>query len=218
MRLLTALSNYSDDSNNKLIVEDGCKFDRSRISFRESGSIVSVGKNVCFYNCDIRLGKNSKLYVGDGASIDGRIDVGLNSSVYIGRGVTVTKRLLIRAVESTTIKIGDDCIIASDVSIRTNDGHIIYDATTRERLNPSAPIDIEDHVWLCDECMVFKGVTIGQASVIAARSIVTKSVDRNSIYAGAPAKKVRGGVTWERDVKTVSERFYLASLSLPQEE
>lgn len=39
--------------------------------------------------------------------------------------------------------------------------------------------------------MILKGVTIGNNSVIAAGSIVTKSIPNNSLAAGCPAKVIR---------------------------
>lgn len=52
-------------------------------------------------------------------------------------------------------------------------------------------IRIGDNVWLGDKVTVLPGVTIGQGSIIASNSVVTKDIPENSIAAGAPAKVVR---------------------------
>ena len=44
------------------------------------------------------------------------------------------------------------------------------------------------------------GVTIGQGSIIAAGSIVTKDVEAFSIYAGVPAKKISNRFDNEKDL------------------
>ena len=44
--------------------------------------------------------------------------------------------------------------------------------------------------------MVLKGVTIGNGSVVAARSVVTKDVPPGVLVAGQPAKIVRENVSW----------------------
>jgi acetyltransferase-like isoleucine patch superfamily enzyme len=52
-------------------------------------------------------------------------------------------------------------------------------------------IIIEDDVWIGYGSIVMSGVRIGQGSIIAAGSVVTKDVEPFSIYAGVPAKKIR---------------------------
>lgn len=55
----------------------------------------------------------------------------------------------------------------------------------------SAPIIIEDKVWIGMDVLVLKGVTIGEGSVVAARSVVTKKVPPHSLIAGNPARVVK---------------------------
>lgn len=55
----------------------------------------------------------------------------------------------------------------------------------------SAPVTIEDDVWVGANCIILKGVTIGARSVIGAGSIVTKSIPADSIAAGNPCRVIR---------------------------
>ena len=55
----------------------------------------------------------------------------------------------------------------------------------------SAPVTIEDDVWIGANCMILKGVTIGARSVIGAGSVVTKSIPADCIAAGNPCKVIR---------------------------
>ena len=48
------------------------------------------------------------------------------------------------------------------------------------------PVRLGDNVWVGDHATVLKGVTIGDNSVVAARSVVTKSVPENVVVAGIP--------------------------------
>jgi acetyltransferase-like isoleucine patch superfamily enzyme len=51
----------------------------------------------------------------------------------------------------------------------------------------SVPVKISDNVWIGMNSTILKGVTIGENSVVAAGSVVTKSVAPNVIVAGNPA-------------------------------
>ena len=50
------------------------------------------------------------------------------------------------------------------------------------------PITIEDNCWLGGNVSIMPGVTIGTGCVIAAGSIVTKDMPKNSLVAGVPAR------------------------------
>ena len=53
---------------------------------------------------------------------------------------------------------------------------------------PTAPVVIEDDVWIGPGCMVFKGVRIGAGSFIEPGSVLTASVPPRSRVLGNPAK------------------------------
>jgi putative colanic acid biosynthesis acetyltransferase WcaF len=54
-----------------------------------------------------------------------------------------------------------------------------------------APIIIEDQAWVCADCFVAMGVTIGQGAVVGARSNVTKDVPPWTVVAGNPARVIK---------------------------
>jgi acetyltransferase-like isoleucine patch superfamily enzyme len=68
-------------------------------------------------------------------------------------------------------------------------------------------IVIEDDVWIGYGVIILGGVKIGQGSIVAAGSVVTKDVDPFSIYAGVPAKKVRSRFDTESDLKNHLELY-----------
>lgn len=53
---------------------------------------------------------------------------------------------------------------------------------------PTAPVVIEDDVWIGPGCMVFKGVRIGAGSFIEPGSVLTTDVPPRSRVVGNPAK------------------------------
>lgn len=52
-------------------------------------------------------------------------------------------------------------------------------------------ITIGSDVWLCANCVILSGVTIGHGSVVANSAIVTKDVPPYAIVGGNPAKLIR---------------------------
>lgn len=56
---------------------------------------------------------------------------------------------------------------------------------------PMKPIVIEDKAWIGFDSTILKGVTIGEGSVVGAKSVVTRNVDPYTVVAGNPAKVVR---------------------------
>ncbi len=93
---------------------------------------------------------------------------------------------------ASSVKIGKNCLIGSDVKIFDTDFHKISSNNRRydnsfDKIK-SAPINIEDNVFIGAGSIIMKGVTIGENSVIGAGSVVTKDVPRNSIAVGLPAK------------------------------
>jgi acetyltransferase-like isoleucine patch superfamily enzyme len=55
---------------------------------------------------------------------------------------------------------------------------------------PTAPVVIEDDVWIGPGCMVFKGVHIGAGSFVEPGSVLTSSVPPRSRVVGNPAQVV----------------------------
>lgn len=93
------------------------------------------------------------------------------------------------------VNIGGNCVI-----LDTDTHQIDYLARRGEKAaeprDPnttiqSAPITIEDDVWIGANCIILKGVTIGARSVIGAGSVVTKSIPADCIAAGNPCKVIR---------------------------
>ena len=54
-----------------------------------------------------------------------------------------------------------------------------------------AKVIIENDVWIGANCVITPGVTIGHGAVVAAGSVVTKSILPNSIVGGVPAKLIK---------------------------
>jgi acetyltransferase-like isoleucine patch superfamily enzyme len=86
------------------------------------------------------------------------------------------------------IRIGDNCMIASNAYITDSDWHDIYN---RISIGKTAPIKIQNNVWIGDSAIVCKGVTIGENSIVGAGSVVVDSIPANCVAAGNPARVVK---------------------------
>lgn len=89
-----------------------------------------------------------------------------------------------------SIRIGRGCFIGPGTCIMDADFHGIK-PDQRHEPGLSAPVTIEDNVWIGSEAMVLKGVNIGQDAVVGARCVVSKDVSAGSIVVGNPMRVVK---------------------------
>lgn len=60
-----------------------------------------------------------------------------------------------------------------------------------EKYRPTAPIIIEDNVYIGGNCTIYPGVKIGHHSIVAPNSAVTKDIPPYSMFGGVPAKFIK---------------------------
>jgi putative colanic acid biosynthesis acetyltransferase WcaF len=92
-----------------------------------------------------------------------------------------------------------DCYCVDKVTLGTNVTVSQYsflctashDYTQQEMPLVTAPITIQDNAWITADVFIALGVTIGEGSVVGARSVVTKDVAPWTVVAGHPAKFIK---------------------------
>lgn len=138
---------------------------------------IVVGKNVILHGASTFLG--SKVFESPKLSIGDDTHLGYQVGIFVGRDV----------------KIGSHVLIGNRVEIYSYDLHPVNMA---DRLlgrpapaESSKPVIIGDNVWICSNSTILKGVRIGESSVVANGSVVTKNVPPNSIVGGNPARVLR---------------------------
>lgn len=142
------------------------------------------------------------LYVSENATLEvGAVDIFSGSRITVNPGASLklgnmkmNQGVVIECFRSITI--GNDVGIAEGVAIRDSDNHpiIINDCAISQDV--SAPIVIEDHVWIGMNAIVLRGVTIGEGAIVAAGSVVSRNVPPHSLVSGVPAKVIANNVSW----------------------
>ena len=133
-------------------------------------SVFEVGLFTCGPGCNISVNANSQLSLGSGYMLS-------NCTLDCFNKIT----------------IGENVVISKNVTIRDSNNHMIKD---NPNYQITAPIIIEDNVWIGMNCTILPGVKIGTGSVVAAGSVVNKSVPPHCLVAGVPAHIVRENVEW----------------------
>lgn len=106
----------------------------------------------------------------------------------IGRGSLITGGLHVDL--GAPVRIGNNVRIGHDVSLLTVT-HLVGPHSLRAGRSYFGEIVIEDGCWLASRCTVLPGVTIGAGAIVAAGSVVSRSVPPHTLVAGVPARVVR---------------------------
>jgi acetyltransferase-like isoleucine patch superfamily enzyme len=109
------------------------------------------------------------------------------NDLHIGRNVFINQNCTLYDLGG--VEIADDVMIGPNVSIITS-GHPL-DPSQRRSVTIGKPIVIERNVWIAAGATIIGGVTIGENSIVAAGSVVTGNVPKNTLVGGNPAQPIR---------------------------
>jgi acetyltransferase-like isoleucine patch superfamily enzyme len=156
-------------------------------------------RNVVFYvrgkGCTVEIGKNVKIKSGIIWLEDD------NCSVIVGDSSTVENANFYVTEMNSKIQLGQNCMLAHDIELRTGDSHSIVELATGHRQNPASDIIIGNRVWVGAHAKILKGVKSEDDIIVGLGSIVSSKavLKGNSLYAGIPAKLIREGLIWKRE-------------------
>lgn len=109
------------------------------------------------------------------------------ADITVGRNVFVNQNCTFYDLGG--LEIGDEVMIGPNVSLLTT-GHPLEPSRRREAV-VARPIAIRRNVWIAAGATVIGGVTVGENSVVAAGSVVTRDVPPNTLVGGNPARVIR---------------------------
>lgn len=93
-------------------------------------------------------------------------------------------------LDTSPINIGAGAFIAPGVCLACS-GHSLVAEERNHGVGTSAPITLEDNVWIGANATVCGGVTIGEGSVIGAGSVVIRDIPAGVVAAGNPCRVIR---------------------------
>lgn len=128
-----------------------------------------------------------------GAETHVRAPVQADYGFHISLGERVFINWGLIAVDVARIRIGDDCQIGPGVQLLTAT-HPVEPTARRDKVEGSAPITLEQNVWLGGGVTICPGVTIGKNSVIGAGAVVTKDIPAQVVAVGNPAQVIRQNI------------------------
>lgn len=125
---------------------------------------------------------------GEGVFINPPFYCDYGSHIEVGKNFFANYNCTI--IDVAKVKIGDNCLLAPNVSIFTA-GHPIYPSTRNSAYEYGKSITIGDNVWIGGNTVICPGVHIGSNVVIGAGSVVTKDIPDWCVAAGNPCRVKR---------------------------
>jgi len=177
VQFLRHTSGVKLSDHRKLFFKDKCVF---KI---ENGAYVCLGQNVYINSGgETSFPTPSKIAVAPGASLT----IGDNS------GISTTSIIC-----KSSVSIGDNVNVGAGTLILDSNMHSLDWRVRMHREkdcsidSKKAPVVIEDNAFIGARCIITKGVTIGRNAIVAAGSVVVKSIPANAIAGGNPCKIIK---------------------------
>nr|WP_210534648.1 acyltransferase [Thermosulfurimonas marina] len=153
----------------------------------ERGAFVQKDVKCIFFwinNKPLRIILKEKANIRSNTIIQGSgiLEIGKNSFIGSYSVIGVNEKII----------IGNNVMIAHNVSIRDTDHKFNRtDLPMIQQGISTAPVVIEDDVWIGHGAIITKGVKIGKGAIVAAGAVVTKDVPPYAVVGGVPAKIIK---------------------------
>lgn len=148
-----------------LFIPDGPDGDAARGALLRP-FLRSAGRN-------FKVASQAFIFNPNGLSVGDNVYIGFNT--YLGQG---------------DVTLEDEVLIGNFVSI-TASNHLMKDGSYRFGGFEPRPIRIGKGSWIAAHASILAGVTIGRSCLVAAGSVVTRSVPDHTTVAGVPAKPIQ---------------------------
>ena len=133
----------------------------------------------------IELGQN--VTVAENAILESIPSLDESTLLKFGDNVTFMMGSIASANGNATVRVGNNCKIAHNVSIKASGHKIVPDGKCIAEDCIFRDITISDGCWICAGAIILPGVTVGRWNVVAAGAVVTKDTPDCVLMAGVPA-------------------------------
>lgn len=198
---MTLLINDMGSCNSVDIAADVIETGNGMITLAGNDSRLTISSGSVLSGTSIHLGSNCRIDVDCTRLAASEIHCVAGASITIGHNCSFTWRTQVLAHEAGSIRIGAGCLLATETLVTLSDMHAILDMASGRRLNAARDVEIGDRVWIGFRAMVFKGVSIGEGSVIGAGAVVTGNIPPHCMAVGNPARVKREGIGWSAELK-----------------
>lgn len=136
----------------------------------------------------IRIGHGTEIQrlcricLGDAPADRPELEIG--ARVFLGQGTQLSVM--------QPMRVGNHVIIGANSYLLTCQHRFASrELPIRDQGYTTAPLTIGDDVWIGANCVIMPGIEIGRGAIIAAGSVVNKTVGAFEIWGGVPAKKIK---------------------------
>lgn len=145
-----------------------------------------IGRIHCDWPRKVSIGSNCQLE--DGINFWFKNPFDENNFIRVGNNVFIGRNCEFNC--NTSIIIEDNCLIANNCTFADINHQIKKGSLINQQPCNVEQIVIKEDVWIGVGAIILKGVTLGKGCVIAAGSVVNKSIPDYEIWGGVPAKPI----------------------------
>lgn len=181
--------------------------------FNRVGGLIFIGKGVKIRNAKY-IRTRGIIVIEDYTEIQGLSKNGLT----FGKNVTIGRNTMIRPSSYYGGEIGEGLVIGDNSNIGPksyigcfgflrignnvmcapglstfpeNHNFSCTEANIKDQGVSKGLIEINDNCWIASNVTILNNVNVGEGSIIAAGSVVTKNIVSNTIVGGVPAKQIK---------------------------
>lgn len=160
----------------------------------------TVGANCMWHGKRPKITNSGLIELGDDVRIrgvNGRVSLMTTKTGTIQIGARTFLNSGIFVYSDSAVRIGEGCLIGNGCYISDFPFHAVH----CDQAPLSRSITIGKNVWLGEGSFIMPGVTIGDHSVVAARSVVFEDIPASQLWRGNPAtfhKMVRSSEGFRR--------------------
>ena len=150
------------------------------VSLANCPVLPAILRGRALWGARVRVGPAALVYGGQ--TVQGRGTLRLGAGSFVNHGCYFDT--------VADIEIGDGVFLADHVRVLTST-HEVGAAMRRAGRLVGRPVTIGAGTWVGSGAVIMPGVRIGSGCIVGANSLVTKDCDRDGVYVGSPARRVR---------------------------